>query len=71
MPNMRRDKIETRSGGVCTISLSRNSLTPRLSYAACYTVSHFGGGGGKLTYLEELLAGEDGKTLVLCMVRNF
>ena len=38
MPNMRRNKRETRSGGVCTISLSRNSLTPRLSYAACYTV---------------------------------
>ena len=35
---MRRNKRETRSGGVCTISLSRNSLTPRLSYTACYTV---------------------------------
>ena len=39
---MRRNKRETRSGGVCTISLSRNSLTPRLSYAACYTVKIVG-----------------------------
>ena len=35
---LRRNKIEMRSGVVRTVRLSRNSLTPRLSYAACYTV---------------------------------
>jgi hypothetical protein len=33
---LHRNKIEMRSGVVRTVRLSRNSLTPRLSYAACY-----------------------------------
>ena len=39
---MCRNKGETRSGDVCTIRLSHNSLMPRCAYAVCSTVFYQG-----------------------------